>query len=357
LFFVVARNSSFTYKGKPVDIKQVGRELGVRYVLEGSIRKAANRVRITGQLIEATTGHHIWADRYDGSLDDIFDLQDRLTESVVGSIVPSVQRAEIARAHAKPTANLGAYDLYLQALERYHDHARSQSGLDEALTLLERAIRLDSDYALAKALFARVVVVRDTGGWSSAEDKTKAVSLAREAIHSNRDDPDTLRFAAHTLSHIAHDYELALSTIARAVRLYPNSAQVLSIAGWVHLHAGVYQPALGYFEQAIRLSPLDQEMGVMLYGAGAACLVQGRNDDALVFMRDAVRQLPNYAPINRWLAFACVCADRIDEGRDAMARVLELDPGFRIAKISTPFRDETFIEKMRAAYRVLGAPE
>ena len=134
---------------------------------------------------------------------------------------------------------------------------------------------LDPDYALAKALFARVVVVRDTGGWSSAEDKTKAVSLAREAIHSNRDDPDTLRFAAHTLSHIAHDYELALSTIARAVRLYPNSAQVLSIAGWVHLHAGVYQPALGYFEQAIRLSPLDQEMGVMLYGPGAACLCSG----------------------------------------------------------------------------------
>jgi adenylate cyclase len=328
----------------------------VRYVLEGSIRKAANRVRITGQLIEATTGHHVWADRYDGSLDDIFDLQDRLTESVVGSIVPSVQRAEVARANAKPTANLGAYDLYLQALGRYHARS-SRAGLDEALGLLERAIRLDHDYALAKALFARVVVVRDTAGWSSAEDMAKAVSLAREAVHSNRDDPDTLRFAAHTLSHAAHDYELALSTIARALRLYPNSAQVLSIAGWVHLHAGVYQPALGYFEQAIRLSPLDQEMGVMLYGAGVACLVQGRNDDALVFMRDAVRRMPNYAAIYRWLAFACVCADRLDEGRIAMARVLELDPAFRIARISTPFRDTAFIETMRAAYRALGAPE
>jgi adenylate cyclase len=355
LFFVIARNSSFTYKGKPVDIKQVGRELGARYVLEGSIRKAANRVRITGQLIEATTGHHIWADRFDGSLDDIFDLQDRLTESVVGSIVPSVQRAEIARAYAKPTENLAAYDLYLRALGRFY--ARSQSAFEEALTLLERAIRLDPEYALAKALFAGVVVSRDTGGWSNAEEKAKATSLAREAVHSNRDDPDTLRFAAHALSHIAHDYELALSTIARAIRLNPNSAQALMRAGWVHLHAGDYEPALGYFEQAIRLSPLDLEMGNMLFGAGVACLVQGRNDDCLVFMRDAARHMPNYTPIYRWLAFACVRADRINEGRDAMARVFELDPAFRIAKMSTPFRDATLIENMRAAYRALGVPE
>ena len=356
LFFVIARNSSFTYKGKPVDIKQVGRELGAHYVLEGSIRKAANRVRITGQLIEATTGHHIWADRFDGSLDDIFDLQDRLTESVVGSIVPSVQRAEIARAYAKPTENLNAYDLYLRALERFYI-TRSQSACEEALTLLERAIRLDPDYALAKALFGIVVVSRDTGGWSNAEEKAKAASLAREAVHSNRDDPDTLRSAAHVLSHIAHDYELALSTIARAIRLNPNSAQVLMRAGWVHLHAGDYEPALGYFEQAIRLSPLDLEMANMLFGAGVACLVQGRNDDCLAFMRDAARHAPNYTPIYRWLAFACVRADRINEGRDAMARVLELDPGFRISKISTPFRDATLIENMRAAYRVLGVPE
>ena len=128
-------------------------------------------------------------------------------------------------------------------------------------------------------------------------------------------------------------------------------------AGWVHLHAGVYQPALGYFEQAIRLSPLDLEMANMLFGAGVACLVQGRNDDGLVFMRDAARQMPSYAPIYRWLAFACVCADRINEGRDAMARVFELDPGFRISKISTPFRDATLSAKLRAAFRVLGVPE
>ena len=356
LFLVIARNSSFTYKGKPVGIKQVGRELGARYVLEGSIRKAANRVRIPGQLIEATTGHHIWADRFDGSLDDIFDLQDRLTESVVGSIVPSVQRAEIARAYAKPTENLDAYDLYLRALERFYI-TRSQSACEEALTLLERAIRLDPDYALAKALFGIVVVSRDTAGWSNSEEKAKATSLAREAVNSNRDDPDTLRFAAQTLSHIAHDYELALSTIARAIRLNPNSAQVLMRAGWVHLHAGVYEPALGYFEQAIRLSPLDLEMGQMLFGAGVACLVQGRHDECLVFMRDAARHMPNYTPIYRWLAFACVCADRINEGRDAMARLFVLDPGFRIAKISTPFRDATITENMRAAFRVLGVPE
>src|SRR5215472_14506512 len=273
LFFVIARNSSFAYKGKSVDIKQVGRELGAHYVLEGSIGKAANRVRITGQLIEATTGHHIWADRFDGSLDDIFDLQDRLTESVVGSIVPSVQRAEIARAYAKPTENLDAYNLYLRALERFY--TRSQSACEEALTLLERAIRLDPGYALAKALFGQVVVLRDAGGWSTAEEKTKATSLAREAAHSNRDDPNTLRWAAQVLSHIAHDHELALSTIARAIRLNPNSAQALVNAGWVHLHAGVYEPALGYFEQAIRLSPLGSGNGYYAMGCGSGLPCSG----------------------------------------------------------------------------------
>jgi adenylate cyclase len=235
-FFVIARNSSFTYKGKTVDIKQVGRELGVRYVLEGSIRKAANRVRITGQLIEAVTGHHIWADRFEGALGDIFDLQDRITESVVGAITPSLRRAEISRAYAKPTDSLDAYDLYLRALERHY--TRQPSASDTAVALLERAIQIDPDYALARALLGDVYAWRYAAGWGDQEaERASAIKLAREAIASNRDDPDTLRYAAHAISYFAHEYEVALSTLDRALRLNPNSAQILTIAGWVHLHA------------------------------------------------------------------------------------------------------------------------
>jgi adenylate cyclase len=355
-FFVIARNSSFAYKGKAVDIKQVGRELGVRYVLEGSIRKAANRVRITGQLIEAVTGHHIWADRFEGALDDIFDLQDRITESVVGAITPSLRRAEISRAYAKPTDSLDAYDLYLRALERHYTRQRSAS--DTAVALLQRAIQIDPDYALAKALLGDVYAWRYTAGWGDQEvERANAVELAREAIASNRDDPDTLRYAAHAISYFAHDHEVVLSTLDRALRLSPNAAQVLTIAGWVHLHAGDPEPAFDCFERAIRLSPLDQEMGGMLWGTGMAHLMLGRNDKALDSIQAATRAMPNYPTIHRNLAFALVRVGRIDEARQAMSRSLRLEPGWSVARMALPWRDQLFAAEMRAAFVIAGAPE
>jgi adenylate cyclase len=356
-FFVIARNSSFAYKGRAVDIKHVGRELGVRYALEGSIRKAANRVRITCQLIEASTGHHIWADRFEGALDDIFDLQDRITESVVAAIIPSLRRAEISRAYAKPTESLDAYDLYLRALERHY--SRQPSASDTAVALLQRAIQIDPDYALAKALLGDVYAWRCAAGRGDQEaEKASAVELAREAIASNRDDPDTLRYAAHVISYFAREHEVALSTLDRALRLNPGSAQVLTAVGWVHLHASEPELAFDCFERAIRLSPLDHEMGWMLCGTGVAHLMLVRNDKALDSIQAATRAMPNYPMIHRTLAFALVRVGRIDEARQAMSRALLLEPGWSLARMAMlPWRDWPFGKEYLAALVLAGAPE
>jgi len=191
--FVIARNSSFTYKGRAVDIKQVGRELGVRYVLEGSVRKAGNRVRITGQLIEASTGAHLWAERFDGALEDVFELQDTVTERVVGAIEPSVRQAEINRAHAKPTSNLDAYDCYLRALPVFYQLTRE--GSDAAVEHLRMAIARDTGYALAKAFLAFNYTSRWLQGWGALNDRTNAMALAQEAIADDPDDSSVLRWA------------------------------------------------------------------------------------------------------------------------------------------------------------------
>ena len=290
------------------------------------------------------------------ALDDIFDLQDRITESVVGAITPSLRRAEISRAYAKPTDSLDAYDLYLRALERHY--TRQLPASNTAVALLQRAIQIDSDYALAKALLGDVYAWRYAAGRGDQEvERANAISLAREAIASNRDDPDTLRYAAHAISYFAQEHEVALSTLDRALRLNPNAAQVFTIAGWVHLHAYDPEPAFDCFERAIRLSPLDQEMGTMLWGVGFAHLMLGHNDQALDSIRAAVRAMPNNSTIHRALAFALVRVGRIDEARQAMSRALQLEPDWSLARMSDPWRDRAFGAEMRAAMFLAGAPE
>ena len=236
-FFVIARNSSFTYKGRSVDIRQVGRELGVRYVLEGSIRKAGNRVRITGQLIEAASGRHVWADRFDGELADIFDLQDRITESVVGAIEPSLSRAEIERASAKPTDDLDAYDLYLRAMANHFALTRPAS--DEALRLLDRALELDRNYSAAKALAAIIHntrVVQTLGGPDG--DRERHPVGPRGVGRPSRRSDDVEQGAAIALAYLAHDFEPALAAIDRALMLNPNSATGLRKQRLDTLHGG-----------------------------------------------------------------------------------------------------------------------
>ena len=354
-FFVIARNSSFTYKGRAVDIRQVGRDLGVRYVLEGSVRKAGNRVRITGQLIDATDGRHVWADRFDGDLDDIFELQDRITHSVVAAITPTLRRAEFARAWAKPTSNLAAYDLYLRALERHYTQLRPAT--DVAIELLQRAIEMDPGYAGAKALLSTVYVWRTSAGWSNPAEARTAIALARDVVSSGSDDPDALGNAAHAFSYLAHDYERALAILARAIKLNPNSAQTLSITGWVYVHCCDPEPAIDVFQRAVRLSPLDQEMGLMLWGIGVAHLIAGRNEQSLTFLHDTIREMPNYPMPNLSLILAFVRLNRLGEARAAADRLLQIDPSWRISRTSPPFRDQSFIEESRAAMRLAGLPE
>ena len=208
-FFVIARNSCFTYKGRAVDVRQVSRELGVRYVLEGSIRKAGSRVRIVGQLVDATTGHHVWADRFDGDLNDIFDLQDKVTESVVGAVEPSIRLEEIRQARTKPTSYITAYDLYLRALPGFY--SMTCEGFAEVRRLTNEALSIDPDFTLAKALGAYIRSISVSQCWHEPDDIRVAVRMAREVLAEARDDPTSLRFAAQVLAYSAKDYETALA--------------------------------------------------------------------------------------------------------------------------------------------------
>ena len=255
--FVIARNSSFTYKGKAVDVKQVGRELGVRYVLEGSVRKAGNRVRITGQLIDTATGAHIWADRFDGALDDIFELQDQVASSVAGAIEPRLRLAEIERASRKPTESLDAYDLYLRALAQINKY--TEEGMREAVILAKRALAIDPSYAPAAAMVGWGRLLLRIQGWGAVSEAevAEAVSLARQAIETGRDDPEVLSIAGYTIDILAGDMPRPSATIDRALVLNPNSAQAWGARGWILGAQGQFAPAIEASQQAMRLSPLD----------------------------------------------------------------------------------------------------
>jgi TolB-like protein len=255
--FVIARNSSFVYKGRAVDVKQVGRDLGVRYVVEGSVRKAANRVRITGQLIDASSATHLWADRFDGNLDDIFDLQDRISASVVGAIGPRLEQAEIERSKRKPTGSLDAYDFYLRGIANVHQWARQSH--DDALALFYKAMELDPEFASAHAAAAYCYVLRKLNGWMIDRRKEidEAVRLARRAVEFGKDDAVALARGGHALGFLAGDLDSAANFLDRALRLDPNLATAWFLCGWVRIFLGEPDTAIEHFELAMRLSPLD----------------------------------------------------------------------------------------------------
>jgi TolB-like protein/class 3 adenylate cyclase len=352
--FVIARNSSFTYKGKAIDIKQVGRELGVRYVLEGSVRKASATVRITGQLIDAETGHHIWADRFDGSLEDVFDLQDRVTESVVGAIEPSITLAEINRGRSKPTESLDAYDCYLRALLPSYQFTRD--GNDTAMKWLRHAIDLDPDYAMAKAFLANVLLSRAFQGWSSPADREWAIQLAQESIIADHDNPLVLRSAGLVLVYFAEAYDQALTIVDRAVALNPNSAPVLASSAWVYCFGcSNLDKAIDYFDRAIRLSPLDPEMAITLSGLAAANLILNRNEEALRVARLAIRESPNLTTPYRCEIIALMRLGHTSEARRNADHVLVLDPNFSAAQLGK-LRDSVIQESFYSSLRAAGLP-
>jgi TolB-like protein len=230
--FVIARNSSFAYKGAPVDVKQVARELGVRYILAGSVRKAGNRVRITGQLIDTNTNAHIWADRFDGALDDIFDLQDRVAASIVGTIEPRLRLSEIERASRKPPESLNAYDLYLRGRAQFYRY--SEEGFCEAITLLQQALAIDPFYAPAAALVCWCRWLRQTQGWGALSDSeiSTTIRLCRQVLEIERNDAETMVQAAFPLANLAHEVTFAATVIDRAVALNPNAAIAWLLKGW-----------------------------------------------------------------------------------------------------------------------------
>lgn len=304
--FVIARNSSFTYKGRVVDMKQVGRELGVRYVLEGSVRKSAKRVRITGQLIDATTGAHIWADRFEGLLDDIFDLQDHVTASVVGAIAPQLEQAEIARAKRKPTESLDAYDYYLRGMAHFHRGTRD--GVNEGLPLFYKAIELDPDFASAFGMAARCYFWRKINGWMSdrAREIDEGIRLARRAAELGKDDAVALAGSGHTLGHLARDLDGGIALIERAQVLNPNLAAAWLLGGFLRAFRGETDIAIEHFARAMRLSPLDPEMFRMQAGTALAHLLAGHFDSASSWNRPSgiYRVFPSRSasspPATRW---------------------------------------------------------
>jgi TolB-like protein/class 3 adenylate cyclase/tetratricopeptide (TPR) repeat protein len=355
--FVIARNSSFTYKGKAVDIKQVGHELGVRYVLEGSVRKAGNRVRITGQLIDTATGAHIWADRIDGGLDDIFDLQDQVASSVAGAIEPRLRQSEIERASRKPTASLDAYDLYLRGLAQFHDLR-----LREAVRLAERALAIDPTYGPAAALAAWSWHLQIAQGWERKTPELAAtvLRLAKQAIDNGRDDPDALWMAGGTIGYISGDQAAAAAASERAIVLNPNAAQGWSARGWIHNYLDEPDPAVAAFERAMRLSPLDPLGFSPKSGLARAHLTAGRYDEAIRWVDQAIATQPRWAT-SLWIKVVlCELTGRHDEAAAGLVSLLEASPDFTI-DLFLAYSSHNYTDRLRAVYvdafRKAGVPE
>ena len=331
--FVIARNSSFTYKGRDVDVEKVGRELGVRYVLEGGVRKAANRVRITGQLIDAATGRHLWADRFEGSLEDIFDLQDQVTASVVGAIAPKLEQAEIERATRKPTESLDAYDYYLRAMANLYQWTKESNG--EALRLLYRAIELDPNFASAYGVAAWCYVWRKTQGWitDGAQETAEATRLARRAVELGKDDAIALSAGGYALAHIAGDLDSGVAFIERALELNPNLAGTWLNSGWVRVWLGEPEVAIEHLARAMRLSPLDPILFRMQGAIASAHLFAGRYDEASSWAEKALRENPNLQQALRVAAASHALAGRLEEAQKAIARMRQLDPNVHISNL------------------------
>jgi adenylate cyclase len=322
--FVIARNSSFSYKGQAVDVKQVGRELGVRYVLEGSVRKASGRVRITGQLIEAATGAHLWADRFDGSLEDVFELQDRVALSVAGVIEPALQAAEMRRSAARPTIDLTAYDLYLRALAVFFPSTKER--IFEALGLLEQAIAIDRNHgpALSWASICHMRLVQD--GWADAEKtRPKAIDLARQALQAGQNAPGTVVNAAAPLAYFGEDIGAMIGLVDRALALNPSFARGWLVSGVLRLWAGQPDIAIEHVETALRLSPREP-VGHPLFAIGQAYFFKRAFEEAVEKLLLAIQDNPGTAVLYRFLAACYAHMGRLEEARATVARLRAITP-------------------------------
>jgi TolB-like protein len=331
--FVIARNSSFTYRDRPVDVKQVGRELGVRYVLEGSVQRAGNRVRVGVQLVDATTGAHISADRFDNTLDDIFALQDEVATLVVGALSPRLEKAEIERVSRKPTESLDAYDLYLRALAAAQQWTRETS--EQALGLIYRAVEADPGFAAAWAIGARFHNWRSGSGMMVDWDRETAEGLrmARRALELDSDDPLVLNAAAHAIGQLGREYEAAEEINDRALALDPSFAVAWISGGWMKVWRAEGAEAISRFARAMRLSPVDPYMFAMQAGIAAAHLVAGRDDQARLWAERALRSQLISGPLLRVAVASLALSGRGEAARNALAILRAADPGLRIGTL------------------------
>jgi len=347
--FVIARNSSFTYKGQLVDVKQVAHELGVRYVLEGSVRKAGGRVRITAQLIDAANGTHLWADRFDGSLEDVFDLQDKVASSVAGVIEPALQTAEAARSAHRPTSDLTAYDLYLRAHSMTLSSAKQ---FPEALGLMEQAIARDPRYgpALAQAAICCVRLVVDGRSKDPDAEALKGVDFARRALEVVGDDPAILANAAQSLAYFGDDIGATMALVDRALALNPNFARGWHISGALRMWAGEPEIAIEHLEAALRLSPRAR-VGSSLAFIGRAHFLNRRFDEAVSKLLLAIQEDPSYPEPYRSLASCYAHMGRLDEAREVVKRLRAITPV--VVPEVTPYRDaeqrELYLSGLRLA--------
>jgi TolB-like protein/class 3 adenylate cyclase/tetratricopeptide (TPR) repeat protein len=358
--FVIARNSSFTYKGRAVDVKQVGRELGVRYVLEGSVRKAANRVRITGQLVDAATGAHLWADRFDGGLEDIFDLQDQVTASVVGTIGPKLEQAEIERANRKPTESLDAYDHYLRGMASFYQWTRE--GYSEALRLFYRAIELDPEFASAFGMAAFCYGMLKARDWMTDRQTeiAETARLAWRAVGLGKDDAVALNAGGFALAFVVHDLDAGSAFIDRALVLDPNLAAAWSRSGWVRIWLGEPDVAIEHLARAMRLSPLDPLMSSLRATTAFAHFFAGRYDEASSWAEMTLRERPGSLNALHIAVASNALAGRLEQAQKALARLRQLDPTLRVSNLRDrlgPYRRPEDLARYEEGLRKAGLPE
>ena len=359
--FVIARSSSFTYKRRAVDAKQVGRELGVRYVLEGSVRKSADRVRITGQPVDTSTGAHLWAERFDGGLTDIFDLQDQVTESVVGAIAPAVEKAEIERAKRKPTESLDAYALYLRGSDRFYQFTDRQAN-DEALRLFNSAIELDPDFASAYARAALCYVWAKASGWISGtpDEIAEVTRLAQRAVELGKDDANALAASGWALSSCCSRTRDRCRLDRSIAGIYLNSAQAWNYGGWVKNFLGEPETAIERFARAMRLSPLDPRAMAIQAGTAHAHFLLGHDDEAASWAAVALQDNSDLQPGLRIAAASNAMAGRPEQAHKAVARLRQLNPTLRVSTLKDVlgfYRRAEDLSRLEEGLRQAGLPE
>jgi adenylate cyclase len=358
--FVIARKSSFTYKGRAVDVKQVGRELGVRYVLEGSVRRSASRVRTTVQLIDALTGAHLWADRVDGAFEDILDLQDRVAARVVGEIEPRLLQVQFDRARRKPPADLGAYDYYLRALASGYLMTREQSA--EVLRLVHRAIELDPGFASAYGMAAWYHARRAVNRWTDdgVQERADAIRMARQAAELGKEDAFALACAGYAFTFAGREVEHGAALADRAIELNANLAYAWGISGWLRLVLGEPDIAIDRMARAMRLSPLDPFMRQWHTSTAIAHFLSGRYDDAVSWAARALQPDPDFVTPWRIAAASHALAGNAEQAQAACARLQELEPQLRVGNfrdVIAPYRRPADFARWEEGLRKAGLPE